>query len=399
MPKLVKIPKREVSTNGSIAKVQLGKSLSRREATRRKEPLWAGPESNADNGGVTQSLLGRFLVCRERFRLLVVEGLKESDGYNHRIEYGNMWHVCEEAIADRNRMDWDKELLEYCQQLAKHYKNDQREIEKWYNICKMQFPLYLKRWTGVKQTKALFQETPFKVQYKLPSGRVVYLRGKMDRVDLEKKTLILQENKAKGEVDKEKILRELPFDLQTNLYLVALHCIQRDHSNLSYKVGMDGCHIGSVRYNVIKRPLSGRGEGNIRKREGRGKAKVGAETDAEFYTRIGSVIEENMGEFFFRFNMEVSERESAAFQQRSLDPILEQLCDWWEYISLNPFAPWDITGDDMRDYSPEAPPHFLMPYGIWSPLLEGRTGPLDDYMATGDEAGLTRTDSLFRELA
>ncbi len=35
-----------------------------------REPVWKGPEVD----GVTQSLLSRYLTCKERFRLLVIEG-------------------------------------------------------------------------------------------------------------------------------------------------------------------------------------------------------------------------------------------------------------------------------------------------------------------------------------
>ena len=60
--------------------------------------IWDGPEED----GITQSLLSRFLVCRERFRILVVDGLKPVDQFSSRIEYGQMWHLCEENLAAGN---------------------------------------------------------------------------------------------------------------------------------------------------------------------------------------------------------------------------------------------------------------------------------------------------------
>ena len=116
-----------------------------------KEPLWKGPEED----GVTQSMLGRFLCCRERFRLLVVEGLAEADGFNHRIEYGNMWHVCEEEFASSpgnvmkgssKNQGWENQLRKYCQKLCAKYPLAQEQIDKWYNVCKLQFPIYVKYW-------------------------------------------------------------------------------------------------------------------------------------------------------------------------------------------------------------------------------------------------------------
>ncbi len=63
------------------------------ESKRGTGPLWKGPEVD----GITFSLLSRFIACPERFRILVTEGLQPHDEFNHRIEYGNMWHTCEEA--------------------------------------------------------------------------------------------------------------------------------------------------------------------------------------------------------------------------------------------------------------------------------------------------------------
>ena len=62
-------------------------------------PLWRGPCAEGDLGGVTQSMLARFFGCRERFRLKYVCGLEPHDKWNHKLGYGNMWHVCEETLA------------------------------------------------------------------------------------------------------------------------------------------------------------------------------------------------------------------------------------------------------------------------------------------------------------
>src|SRR6185369_9120155 len=66
-----------------------------------KPRVWAGPMDAGPTGGITQSLLSMFLVCRERFRLRVIEGLHSFDRFNHRIEYGSMWHICEEVHAGK----------------------------------------------------------------------------------------------------------------------------------------------------------------------------------------------------------------------------------------------------------------------------------------------------------
>lgn len=116
----------------------------------RKTPLWKGPEED----GITFSLLSRFLTCRERFRLYVMEGLCVKGTFNHRIEYGNMWHLCEEWYSGYGGVLCDKEngkeiaaieaLKRYAQSLATRYPLQRDDIEKWYNICKVQFPIYVR---------------------------------------------------------------------------------------------------------------------------------------------------------------------------------------------------------------------------------------------------------------
>ena len=114
------------------------------------KPLWKGPESNHAQGGVTQSLLQKFLVCRERFRLQVVEGWRPVDTFNHRIEYGNMWHLCEEAFAE-NELIWGDVLYHHVKYLCEKYRTQQEQIQHWYNVCKVQFPIYLEYWQDHKE--------------------------------------------------------------------------------------------------------------------------------------------------------------------------------------------------------------------------------------------------------
>ena len=152
--------------------------------SKRRSPLWEGPDGGGRNGGVTQSLLSRFIVCRERFRIHAVEGLHQSPTFNHRIEYGSMWHVCEEAyaIARPNGEDDPYNCLrQYCQGLAKKYPTQQEQVWHWYNICRTQFPAYVEYWAkhpDVRSRQPLLQEQAFDVPYVLPSGRAVRLRGK-----------------------------------------------------------------------------------------------------------------------------------------------------------------------------------------------------------------------------
>jgi hypothetical protein len=179
------VPKKGPTTSPPAALGETLKARGVKARPRRTGPVWAGPESPEANGGITYSLLCRFLSCRERYRLLVVEGLKTDEGFNHRLEYGNMWHLCEDAFAAGE--DWRQALEVYARDLMRKYPLAQEDILKWYNVCRMQFPVYIDYWRQHREaTKqiSLLQEEVFSVPYHLPSGRVVYLRGKWDGVYL-----------------------------------------------------------------------------------------------------------------------------------------------------------------------------------------------------------------------
>ena len=346
------------------------------------EQLWKGPEVD----GVTQSMLSSFLVCRERFRVKTILGLRSADGFNSRMEYGQMWHILEECHAHGKR-DGAAELKEYCKGLCKRYPLQQEDVLKWYNVCLTQFPIYVEFWAKNKDVvdrTPVFQEEVFDVPYELPSGRVVRLRGKFDAVDAIGKGkavgIYLQENKTKGDIDELKLQRQLQFDLQTMLYLVALDEIQSERQLTQAKKNPP---IRGVRYNVIRRPLSG-GRGSIRKHQAtKNKAE---ETDEEYYARLGAIMEEESAYFFMRWKVEISQSDVARFCKMCLNPLLESLCQWYDWIKDNPdpFAP--------------NPHHFTTPFGLYHALAEGGSTDVDEYILEGNEVGLQRADRLFGEL-
>lgn len=383
---------------------------------KRTEPLWKGPASD----GVTFSLISRFLCCRERFRLLVVEGLKAADSFSHRRDFGSMWHVCEEALAKKRTgcpncgqikcacrpsekamaaglMNWQFKLEEYCRSLCRQYPTQQNEIDKWFNVCRVQFPIYVDYWAkhqDVVERTTLLQEYPFNVPYTLPSGRVVRLRGKFDSVDLigkgKAKGIYLQENKTKGDIREDQIKRQLTFDLQVMIYLVALveGCKTR---------GRDGDYpfnepILGVRYNVIRRPLSG-GKGTIVQHKPT-KNNPQGESKTDYYARLAQYIKDAPQEYFFRWQCQINQADITKFKHECLDPILEQLCDWWQWVTAG-LSEYGTLPSVWRANNVN---HWRHPFGVYNPLDEGGSTDVDGYLESGSEVGLERTDNLYPEL-
>lgn len=360
-----------------------------KQKTKPTEPLWKGPEVD----GVTQSMLSAFLVCRERFRLKYVEGLRPPDEFNHRIEYGNMWHLCEEHKVGGV---WPEFLLDYARKLCKRYPLQQEQINHWFQVCQIQFPIYVDYWEKQKtqrQKKSLLQEYVFNVPYELPSGRVVKLRGMMDEVSLEGKGknagIYLDEHKTKADIKEEQIRKQLQFDLQTMIYLVALQIESEQHNHTDEFWDSIEAHLGGVNYNVVQRPLSG-GKGTIRQHKATKNKK--AETTEHFYDRLRGIIEEEPEHYFVRWKVEVSSQDIERFKREFLDPILESLCDWYEAISFSmqhEFSVFQIPAHGL---------HWRTPYGFYNILAEGGSTKYDEYLATGSMVGLERGEKLFREL-
>ena len=377
-------------------------------------PLWAGPSAPGPLGGITQSMLVRFMSCRERFRLKYVCGLEPARKWNHRFGYGNMWHACEEALAAD--VDPLLKLRMHTQHQCSQYPMQVEEICKWANVCGVQFPEYVKYWSrepDVPNRTPLMQEQVFDVPYSLPSGRTVRLRGRWDSVDLigglpnPPSGVYLQENKTKGDIDKQQIERQLKFDLQTMLYLVALHSQPHvpwinfndpqhsDHATWSdekTKAMFGKYPILGVRYNVVRRPLSG-GKGSIKPHSAKSTKNTytPAESAEQFYERLrADYIAAEPDYWFFRVRAEISPRDVQVFCDTCLDPLLETLCYWYEVV---------VKGAGFAGYLPEPPPmNYRTPFGVYSALEEGGATEYDAYLETGSEAGLHRTEELFTEL-
>lgn len=375
--------------------------LMKKHQTPKREPLWKGPKSDDPMGGVTCSMIQRFLNCKERFRVAVVEGIRPHETFNHRIEYGNMWHLCEEYYLKGCSLDEISSHLEfYCAKVSSKHVTAQKQVNHWKTICLLQFPLYIQYWKRHEKSehkKPIYQEKVFSLNYRLPSGQIVRLRGKMDSIDLYGKGgeagIFLQENKTKGDINPIQIQRQLKFDLQTMLYLTVMSDLKKQDKSESYSLLQNQrAPIRGVVYNVIRRPLSG-GKGSIVQRKGN--SKTPAETDAQFYNRLSSVIKESEQDFFMRWKVEITLHDIENFKKRFLNPFLEYLCDWYEWVIRmrgHEFDQW------QEGSSAGGGVHWQHPYGVTNILDEGGSTDYDNYVETGSMVGLNRVEKLFTEL-
>ncbi len=418
----------------------LSSKLASLPAPAERRPVWQGPSGEGPQGGVTQGILGKYLVCPERARIALMDGLRPVERFDYRIEFGQAWHLCEEVFAKAasgTPLGAGDGLTAHCLDLSRRYPMDREQVDKVYNVVRVTFPLYQDYWArhpDVTGRTPLLQEWCFDVPYRLPSGRTVRLRGKMDGLDLID-GLWMAEHKTKSDIDEEKIRNQLTYDLQTAAYAIALQEAIRQHLG-GADVGLpeEAAEWGhrpflGVRYNVIRRPLSG-GKGSIVQKQGKppapcgncngtgrtaklgkvcGKCKglrqtpaVPGETKADYYARAAQYVKDAPGEYFARWQVRIGPADLARFRRECLDPVLENLLDdyeWWTWCGkqevLN--GPYNYSArEDLFPYHTRR--HFRVPYGIWSSMLEDTHGDLDEFLRSGNETGLRRVTNLFPEL-
>jgi len=294
--------------------------------------------------------------------------------------------------------NWEHALFDYTQSLCRKWPLQQEQIVHWYEVCKLQFPLYVDYWRrhpDVKNRTPMLQEQVFRVPYALPSGRLVYLRGKWDSVDSVKEdkraTVFLQENKSKGDIDEVMLKRQLQsgFELQTMFYLVALQIELAQEEKDGFPKGK----LGGVRYNVIRRPLAG-GKHSIRQKKG--------QTLQQFYAELAELIAAEPEFFFMRWRVDILPQDIERFRRQCLDPVLETLCDdyeWWFHLQETRLKTDIYNYLERNDLFPgHRRRHFRMPYMGYSNLAEGRMEALDGWLNDKSLVGLDRNTVLFTEL-
>lgn len=176
--------------------------------------LWKGPLED----GITQSLIGAFVQCPYRFYLKAILGLSDGTPLHPNLIWGDVFHKgLEHLILTKSVNIAIKEMQTYQEE-----KYPQAPATFAISQRRLLYKFSLKEYDGDWET-----EIEFKQKVKLPSGRYVTVRGKMDglRTDHPDYGSILGEHKCKGYVDPILTRKELHLDRQVNLYCY-LHDIE-----------------------------------------------------------------------------------------------------------------------------------------------------------------------------
>lgn len=322
--------------------------------------------------GISFSLLSRFINCRERFRLYAVEGVREHSSSKEQMDFGTYFHELLEIHAEFPHLSPTAVSRKAKKSITKPQKA----------IADLVFNQYCE-WYSDQRYTYVAQEQEFFVPYTLPNGRTVNLVGKSDEIIAAKDgTLWVQENKTKEKFNEYKIESSIPFDLQTLMYCIAIEKL--------FKRPVTG-----FVYNVIRKPTHK--PAKIKEKYTDPKTKKQktlsrAETQVEFHNRLKGVIANDPPHFFKRWEFALTPEHMNRWRQTTFDPLLTQLCMWWDSVKHDPFSPWDLLNGDPN------PHHHLRPFGVYDPMTNG-TGDFFNLITRNRRIGTTSGNDCFSELS
>ena len=276
------------------------------------KPAWPGPVE----GGITQSLINLYLDCPFRFYIYTVLGLEDPENINPNLIYGSIAHRGLEHIIPHQVPVKDfspedkKELLDVLLQYTNdHYPSAPASFP--YSACEMCM-LYDDEF---KLEDNFQTEVKFEIPYTTPSGSKVTLRGKVDGLGSSK----IVEHKFVGFNDPMKSRLETPIDLQVNLYM--------------YVTGTEECI-----YDKIKIPDTNNWAPARRQMER--PAKWVERLFHEHHYKEYPIARNKhlwLDQFrFFRF-----EEQKQEYINYIVNPLLDNICDYWEYVTSPSFDPND----------------------------------------------------------
>lgn len=333
-------------------------------AGRKPNPKSVAPSSNwTIDDGISQSLLNRFMGCRERFRLYAVEGLREF-GTKTAMDFGSAFHDLLE-IASKHPHKTPEAVITHYRRSKKSKRVSLQDKDML--LCFLLFERYC--WFFSETTyRYLDQEAVFRVPYKIRGYRSVDLRGRFDGIiQRDDGSIWIEEHKTKGQVNTDQLDATIPYNLQTMLYAVA--------AEKHYKRPVSG-----IVYNVIRVPGQKQGKN---------------ETVMELLERIDEEIIKNPKYYFYRWQLPIDRAHMDRWKRMTFDPLIISVIQWWESVKNDPFSPWEIE-NDQGEAVPN-PHHWQRPFGVYDSLTNG-VGDYFNLLTRNVSVGITKDNKPFQEL-
>jgi hypothetical protein len=354
-------------------KTGVKKEVRKISATQPK--YWYDPTKH----GITQSLLSTWLMCREHCRLAYIEGwqpVKMGIG----LHYGGGMHYCLErlykAIADGESktsiahgayLEWTQQFTaSWIQQrrvssYARVPTTMKKQAEFIQGLMNTTIPRYIER---INQTDSLYGdfkrnwidvEHRFQVAYSVPTSWVV-LTGMIDGIfRVRNKKLWLLETKNLAFIDEGAEQETLPVRLQNMFYLVAATKMYPDEE------------FAGVLQNITRRPLLRQGSD---------------ESDSDYFHRVDEDMKKRPDWYFLRFEVQISKEEVKEWEERQLQPMLDDFLRWFEDVKK-----YRKHGETQYDYMVKEGYHYMNDQAL---VTKYGQSPFLHAITRGDFSGLIR---------
>lgn len=340
---------------------------------------WQGPL----NGGITQSLIQKYLTNPYTFVLYYGLGLEEPEEYNQNLLWGNVMHKGLE-IGLMHPEPIKEQIEQIKPELA-------LEAKKWPYINNTTVPsviemlklyddsfknnfFYPQEYQGTITGFSEYHcktEQQFKILHRTDSNNTVSLMGKIDGIGIMPcGTPVLIEHKCKGSYDPLQFRKEIHTDLQLNIY-----CKANKINNYVY----DNILIPETQWNCPARDMMERHEFYIKRlyhTHTWGSYPVARKAFAWLDQYTGTLPQEGIEDYF----------------KMTVNPIIDQIVDLYNYCSEPTFDPFNPAcfnklyfNRPLRLFDPAKTDKFKMSY--WN-YLSGQI----------DKSALVPTQELFKEL-
>lgn len=252
--------------------------------------------------GLSQSLIQKFLSCRQQCRLEYFEGWTKQKQPLY-FKFGTCVHWVLAEIYNEGEYPSKDHIIGLIRKYERNYlqKNavdaaDQKELDEIFMLAEYLLERYFMLYDDDFKHKWMFTEKNFEVEF---AG--LKLRGRWDGGWIQNKRLVLVDHKCLSMIDEEGITDMLPCDIQVMVYLYAA---LQEFGVMPYEMN----------YNILRRP-------NFRQ---------GKKSDEEFKQHIIITINKDLLHYFKRIPIRITKDELLFWVKNQLTPIIDEIKRWYD---------------------------------------------------------------------
>jgi len=309
---------------------------------------WKGPYE----GGITQSLMVAYEQDPFSFVLYYGLGLEEPAELEPNLPWGTVFHKGLEVALENPKRIKDFTPEEWA--LVRRAVLDECKFyPQLSQVSQLSILTMLKLYDDSYKQECISIETEveFRKPYTTQHGSKVHIMGKVDGYCMTTShTPLLLEHKCKGSYDRFQFRKEAETDLQINLYAYAM-----DVYNILY----DNITIPELKYGAPKQQVQ--------------------ETHLSYINRLYNThqygaypVIYNKLEWLDQYPFSITKEFNELYRQQTIDPIIDQICELYEYCSQDSFDIHNPTCFNkifykrpLRLFDPSQAPKFKKKYWLY----------------------------------